>query len=66
MMTCRNFLKSYGVWWFPPLVMQSAALLLSAVWGFLVFLIYWISSHNNRAHGTQVSQQTILDLLPQQ
>jgi hypothetical protein len=49
----RNFLKSYGVWWFPPLVMQSASLLLSVAWGCLVFLLYWISSHTNRSHGTQ-------------
>jgi len=51
---CRNFLKSYGVWFLPPLILQSAALVLGMLWGFLVFLLYWLSSHTNRSHGTQV------------
>jgi len=49
----RNFLKSYGVWFLPPLILQSAALVLGMLWGFLVFLLYWLSSHTNRSHGTQ-------------
>ena len=51
---CRNFLKSYGVWWFPPMVLQSAAFILSAAWGVLIFTLYWLTSHHTRQHGTEV------------
>lgn len=52
--SCRNFLKSYAVWFFPPLVLQMAAFTLSAAWGVLVFLLYWLSSKSNRPHGKSV------------
>jgi uncharacterized membrane protein required for colicin V production len=50
----RNFLKSYGVWWFPPVVMQSCAFLLSLVWGLIVFSFYWLASHSHK-QGTSES-----------
>lgn len=34
-----------GVWWFPPLVLQMAALALSACWGFLIFGISYYAWH---------------------
>lgn len=55
----RNFLKSFGVWWFPPLVMQSAAFILGATWGILVFLIYWLSAHNH-SHAKQVEKTKLV------
>lgn len=50
---CRNFLKSYAVWWFPPMVLQMAAFVLSAAWGVLAFLIYWLTDRH-RVHAKQV------------
>ncbi|WIA40658.1 hypothetical protein OEZ86_004364 [Tetradesmus obliquus] len=33
----RNLLDSVGVWWFPGMILQVTALLLSCVWGLAVF-----------------------------
>ncbi|DBA76839.1 TPA: hypothetical protein ACH3X2_008854 [Trebouxia sp. C0005] len=38
----RNFLKAYGVWWFPPMVLNCAAVLLSLAWGLLIFTLSWL------------------------
>ena len=46
----RNFLKAYAVWWIPPLVLQTAAFLVSAAWGCLVFGIAWLAWHNAHPH----------------
>ncbi|KAK9829886.1 hypothetical protein WJX72_008466 [[Myrmecia] bisecta] len=50
----RNFLKAYGVWWFPPLVLNLASFLLSAVWGLSVFAMSYASWHKN-TNGLQES-----------
>ncbi|CAL5222858.1 g5284 [Coccomyxa viridis] len=42
----RNALKAYGVWWFPPLVLQLAAFVLSAAWGVLIYLISYFAWHS--------------------
>ena len=33
----RNFLKAYGVWWFPPLVIQLGAFLVASAWGLVLY-----------------------------
>ena len=35
-----------GVWWFPPLVLQLAAFVLSAAWGVLIYVISYFAWHN--------------------
>lgn len=47
----RNFLKAYAVWWIPPLVLQTAAFLISAAWGCLVYGLGWLLWHNSHQHG---------------
>ncbi|KAK9813679.1 hypothetical protein WJX73_002989 [Symbiochloris irregularis] len=45
----RNFLKAYAVWWIPPAILRTAALLISAVYGLVVFGIacaMWIPHHH--------------------
>ena len=50
----RNFLKAYGVWWFPPLVIQMGAFVLSAAWGLALYgATYFALGHH--AQGHQVS-----------
>ena len=35
-----------GVWWFPPLVLQLAAFVLSAAWGVLIYVISYFAWHS--------------------
>ena len=52
----RNFLKAYGVWWFPPMVVQCAAFLLSVAWGLVTFLTAWLVwRHQSGNSGQQAS-----------
>lgn len=44
----RNFLKSFGVWWFPPVVLNTAAAIASLVWGGAVFGASYLWWHNTR------------------
>lgn len=44
----RNFLKSFGVWWFPPVVLNTAAGIASLVWGGAVFGASYLWWHNTR------------------
>ena len=47
----RNFLKAYGVWWFPPLVIQLGAFLVAAAWGLALFgETYFALKHENAGH----------------
>lgn len=39
----RNFLKAYGVWWFPPLVIQLGAFMLSAAWGAVLYAMTYFA-----------------------
>ncbi|KAL3151941.1 hypothetical protein ABBQ32_001067 [Trebouxia sp. C0010 RCD-2024] len=48
----RNFLKAYGVWWFPPMVLNCAAFLLSLAWGLLIFTLSWLRWQSG-TNGTQ-------------
>ena len=34
--------QAYGVWWFPPMVLNCAAVLLSLAWGLLIFTLSWL------------------------
>lgn len=34
----RNLLKTVGVWWFPPMVLQLGSLAVSAAWGLLLYV----------------------------
>lgn len=36
----RNFLNTFGVWWFPPMILQMASIVLSAIWASVI----WLSS----------------------
>jgi hypothetical protein len=52
----RNFLKTFAVWWIPPMVVQSCAVVLSAAWAVLLFTGSWFawSTHEQvrgHAHG---------------
>ena len=52
----RNFLKAYAVWFIPPMVLQTAAFLLSAAWGCVVFGLAWLVWHGSHPqHGFAVS-----------
>lgn len=44
----RNFLKSFGVWWFPPVVLNTAAAIASLLWGVAVFGASYMWWHNTR------------------
>ena len=47
----RNFLKSYGVWWFTPLVIQLGAFMLSAAWGAALFaMTYYALGPKQQGH----------------
>ncbi|GIL58905.1 hypothetical protein Vafri_13917 [Volvox africanus] len=35
----RNLMDAFGVWWLPPLVLQSSSFLLAVAWGFLAYKI---------------------------
>ena len=48
----RNFLNTFGVWWFPPMILQLASIILSGVWASLI----WISSSNAWADKHQGAQ----------
>ena len=39
----RNFLKAYGVWWVPPLVIQLGAFMLSAAWGAVLYAMTYFA-----------------------
>ena len=43
-----------GVWWFPPLVLQLAAFVLSAAWGVLIYVISYFAWHS-QPHAQAVS-----------
>lgn len=56
-------LQAYGVWWFPPMVLNCAAFLLSLAWGLLIFTLSWLRWQSG-TNGTQVrSLRSILALL---
>ena len=46
-------LQAYGVWWFPPMVLNCAAFLLSLAWGLLIFTLSWLRWQSG-TNGTQV------------
>ena len=47
----RNFLKAYGVWWFPPLVIQLGAFMLSAAWGAALYaMTYFALADKQQGH----------------
>ncbi|KAK9918484.1 hypothetical protein WJX75_004393 [Coccomyxa subellipsoidea] len=56
----RNFLKAYGVWWFPPLVLQMAAFALSATWGVLIFGISYFAWHSQEHAQAQAALLGVL------
>ncbi|KAK9787237.1 hypothetical protein WJX73_001621 [Symbiochloris irregularis] len=58
----RNFLKAYAVWWLPPLVLQTGAFLISAVWGGAVFGLAWLLSHGRYPHHAMAGS-TMLGIL---
>lgn len=49
-----NVVQAYGVWWFPPMVLNCAAVLLSLAWGLLIFTLSWLRWQSS-ANGTMVS-----------
>ena len=62
----RNFLKAYGVWWFPPMVVQCAAFLLSVAWGLVTFLTAWLVwRHQSGNSGQQASRRACTGCLHQ-
>lgn len=48
----RNFLNTFGVWWFPPMILQVASIILSGIWASII----WLSSSNAWADKHQGSQ----------
>lgn len=51
-LSVRVHMQAYGVWWFPGMVLNMGAFLLSLAWGLLIFTLSWLrwrSSHQ----GTQ-------------
>ena len=46
--------QAYGVWWFPPMVLNCAAVLLSLAWGLLIFTLSWLRWRES-PNGTQVN-----------
>ncbi|CAL8471654.1 g11196 [Coccomyxa elongata] len=56
----RNFLKAYGVWWFPPLVLQMAAFALSATWGLLIAGISYLAWHSQEHAQAQAALLGVL------
>jgi hypothetical protein len=36
----RNFLNTFGVWWFPPMILHMASIVLSSIWASII----WMSS----------------------
>lgn len=53
MLTRVLVLQAYGVWWFPPMVLNCAAFLLSLAWGLLIFTLSWLRWQSG-TNGTQV------------
>ena len=53
----RMMFAAAGVWWFPPLVLQLAAFVLSAAWGVLIYVISYFTWHS------QPQSQTVSVLL---
>jgi hypothetical protein len=47
----RNFLKAYGVWWFPPMVLQTSAFLFSLAWATLIGSLYYMLDSKRPAIG---------------
>ncbi|GLI62333.1 hypothetical protein VaNZ11_004941 [Volvox africanus] len=40
----RNFMDAFGVWWLPPLVLQTSSLFLAVAWGFLAYKISYVTT----------------------
>jgi hypothetical protein len=59
----RNFLKAFGVWWFPPMVIQLAAFLLSAAWGLAIFTASWVTWHHQPTGSQEAAALGILSFL---
>lgn len=45
--------QAYGVWWFPGMVLNMGAFLLSLAWGLLIFTLSWLRWRSSDT-GTQV------------
>lgn len=48
--------QAYGVWWFPGMVLNMGAFLLSLAWGLLIFTLSWLRWRAADT-GTQVRQE---------
>ena len=54
--------QAYGVWWFPGMVLNMGAFLLSLAWGLLIFTLSWLRWRSTDT-GTQVPLRTRSALL---
>ena len=56
-------LQAYGVWWFPPMVLNCAAVLLSLAWGLLIFTLSWLRWQSS-VNGTMVPCLAVMSTTP--
>lgn len=57
----RNFLKAYGVWWFPPMVIQMGAFMLSAAWGLALYATTYFALTNQQQGHQARSNSTMIE-----
>ena len=56
-------MQAYGVWWFPPIVLNCAAVLLSLAWGLFIFTLSWLRWQSS-ANGTMVTCLAVMSTIP--
>ncbi|GIL91164.1 hypothetical protein Vretimale_18798 [Volvox reticuliferus] len=45
----RNLMDTFGVWWLPPLILQSCSFLIAVAWGFLVHQVSYVTTWSHVA-----------------
>ncbi|GFR47647.1 hypothetical protein Agub_g9390, partial [Astrephomene gubernaculifera] len=55
----RNAMDAFGVWWLPPMIIQSCCFLLSASWAAAVSLLSYATTWRHQAHAASPHQASV-------
>lgn len=57
-MLSRNFLNTFGVWWFPPMILQMASVVISFIWATVIYAVSsnaWSKLHQGHEYAASLA-----------
>lgn len=58
----RNFMDAFGVWWLPPMILQTCSFLLAGTWGMGTYMITFSAWQRHEDQGRAQAQGTAITL----